>query len=66
MSATIPKGYKQIKVGVIPEEWEVVKLGDVFEKSFYGTSKPTSNKGKYPVLRMGNMQEGFLVYDDLV
>jgi len=26
----VPPGYKQTKVGVIPEEWEVVKLGDIF------------------------------------
>jgi len=26
------EGYKQTKVGVIPEEWEVVRLGDVFER----------------------------------
>ena len=23
-----PKGYKETKVGVIPEDWEVVKLGN--------------------------------------
>jgi len=27
-----PKGYKQTKVGVIPEEWEVVKFNEVFER----------------------------------
>ena len=30
MSVDIPNGYKQTKVGVIPEDWEVVKLGDIF------------------------------------
>ena len=25
----IPKGYKQTKVGVIPEDWEVVRLGEI-------------------------------------
>jgi len=24
----VPQGYKQTKVGVIPEDWEVVKLGN--------------------------------------
>jgi len=24
-----PNGYKKTKVGIIPEEWEVVKLGEV-------------------------------------
>lgn len=27
--STIPAGYKQTEVGVIPEDWEVVRLGDV-------------------------------------
>lgn len=25
----IPQGYKQTELGVIPEEWEVVKLGNL-------------------------------------
>ena len=50
----------------LPSGWSVVKLGDVFEKSFYGTSKTTSINGKYPVLRMGNMQNGTLDLRDLV
>jgi len=29
MIKPIPQGYKQTKVGVIPEDWKVVKLGDV-------------------------------------
>ena len=29
-SQEIPQGYKQTKVGVIPEEWEVVKFEDIF------------------------------------
>ena len=28
-SQIVPQGYKQTKVGVIPEEWEVVKLGEI-------------------------------------
>jgi len=35
MKATnpVPPGYKRTKVGVIPEEWEVVKLGDIASRS---------------------------------
>ena len=43
-----------------------MRLGDVFSKSFYGTSEPTLPKGKYPVIRMGNMQNGSILYNDLV
>ena len=62
----IKQGYKQTKVGIIPEDWEVVKLSEVFSKSFYGTSDSTNEIGKYPVLRMGNMQKGTLDLKDLV
>ncbi len=27
--APIPQGYKQTSVGIIPEDWEVKKLGEV-------------------------------------
>ncbi|QSZ66160.1 hypothetical protein RJ40_00920 [Methanofollis aquaemaris] len=33
---SLPEGYKQTKVGVIPEEWDVVKLGDHTLKPDYG------------------------------
>ena len=37
MNTIVPEGYKQTKVGVIPEDWEVVKLGEVLnEKPKYG------------------------------
>lgn len=31
MSMAIPKGYKQTKVGLIPEDWDVVQLGKLVE-----------------------------------
>ena len=62
----IKQGYKQTKVGIIQEDWEVVKLSEIFSKSFYGTSDSTNEIGKYPVLRMGNMQNGTLDLKDLV
>ena len=62
----IKQGYKQTKVGIIPEDWEVVKLSEIFSKSFYGTSDSTNEIGKYPVLRMGNItMEGKIIYNNL-
>ncbi len=48
---SLPKGYKQTEVGVIPEDWEVVKLGDFIEfknglnkeKQFFGYGTPIIN-----------------------
>lgn len=47
----IPEGYKQTEVGVIPQGWEVIKLGDVFdfknglnkEKEYFGHGTPIVN-----------------------
>jgi len=37
MSVAVPKGYKQTKVGIIPADWDIVKLGSVLkEKPKYG------------------------------
>lgn len=31
MSVQVPQGYKQTEVGMIPEDWDLIKLGDVCE-----------------------------------
>lgn len=38
--------------------WQWMPFLRVVSRSFYGTSNSTSNTGKYPVLRMGNMAAG--------
>ena len=35
----IPQGYKNSPLGIIPQEWEVKKLGDVAESFSGGTPK---------------------------
>ena len=48
---TIPTGYKQTEVGVIPTDWEAVPLGDLFTfknglnkaKQFFGFGTPIVN-----------------------
>jgi type I restriction enzyme S subunit len=47
----VPQGYKQTEVGVIPEDWEQVRLGEIFsfknglnkEKEFFGYGTPIVN-----------------------
>lgn len=41
-------------------EWTINPFDHFVITSFYGTSSSTSESGKYPVLRMGNMTEGGL------
>ncbi len=50
----------------IPTTWKWVRLGEVCINIQYGTSKPSSVEGKIIVLRMGNIQDGRVVYDNLV
>lgn len=56
---------KETEIGLIPEEWEVVKLGDVLLKAQYGLSKRASDSGKYPMIRMNNMINGKIDVSDL-
>jgi type I restriction enzyme, S subunit len=44
---TIPKGYKPTEVGVIPEEWEVIELGNLinYTKGFAFKSKDYKSHG---------------------
>lgn len=40
----IPQGYKNSPLGIIPQEWEVKKLGDVAESFSGGTPKAGNNE----------------------
>ena len=53
-------GYKQTPIGKIPEEWEVVRLGDALELCQYGLSVPLKEKGKYPIIRMDEIVNGYV------
>ena len=45
MSKQVPSGYKQTKVGVIPKDWEVVKIGELGSLSGGGT--PSTKKKEF-------------------
>ena len=64
----VPVGYKWTEAGVIPEDWEVVSLGDLFifknglnkAKRFFGNGTPIVNYMdvfEHPALAMENMSE---------
>ena len=50
----------------IPDTWKWVSVGSVCVNIQYGSSQKSSITGKVPVLRMGNIQNGRLVWDKLV
>lgn len=64
---TIPKGYKQTDVGVIPEDWDVKRLGDIGDTIIGLTYSPNEvvDYGKL-VHRSSNIQNNRLSYDDNV
>ncbi len=62
----IPAGYKQSEVGMIPEDWSLVPLGQLITSVEYGSSAKSNAQGKIPVLRMGNLQGGKIDWNDLV
>ena len=50
----------------IPQGWEWCRMRDVIYPPKYGTSSKSLANGDVPVLRMGNIQDGKVVYDKLV
>ena len=49
-----------------PFGWEVVTIGEIATDVRYGTSRPATEGGKYPYLRMNNLTyEGYLDLKDL-
>ena len=64
------RGYKQTEIGRIPEEWEVIKLGEFTEQVGSGIT-PTGGSKVYipsgrPFVRSQNVGWGMLKLDDLV
>jgi type I restriction enzyme S subunit len=56
---------KETEIGPVPEHWEVVRLGDAIVHTQYGLSLRGSSSGKYPILRMNNLIEGYIDTSDL-
>jgi type I restriction enzyme S subunit len=56
---------KKTPVGFIPNSWEVKPVNAVVRNFEYGLSLPMHLKGATPILRMGNIQHGDVVMEDL-
>ena len=46
-------------------EWKKIKLNEYIQEINYGTSEKTKEIGKIPVLRMGDIQDGKLFFNNL-
>ncbi|MBT8368920.1 MAG: virulence RhuM family protein [Deltaproteobacteria bacterium] len=58
-------GYKKTKVGWIPENWMVKSFGTILKKSQYGLSVSFRDNGNTPILRMGNIENGKVIFQNL-
>lgn len=52
-------------VGFIPKSWEAVSVDAVVTRFQYGLSVPMQRNGTLPILRMGNIQRGDVVLNEL-
>lgn len=56
---SVPEGYKETEVGVIPEDWEVKRLGEILDNARLGGNYPNSElETKHPLIKMGNIDRG--------
>ena len=52
-------------IGSLPEHWEAVRIKRVISRLDYGISVSSEPEGKYPVLKMGNIQAGEIVFSKM-
>ena len=55
-----------IDLPLLPPEWKWISIGDISNGVEYGTSKKSEKEGLTAVIRMGNIQNGKIIWDDLV
>jgi len=52
---------KETEMGRMPERWNIAMLGDFAHLAQYGLSLRGNPSGRYPILRMNNLQDGKVV-----
>jgi len=57
--------YKQTPLGKTPKTWKIERLGKQLQLCEYGLNDSLSSEGKYPVFRMNNLENGYVVDNDL-
>ena len=54
-------GYKKTEIGVIPDDWEVKKLGEILQSTQLGGNYPnTEIETNSPLIKMGNLVRGYI------
>mgnify|MGYP004626530931 CR=1 FL=1 len=63
-NTNIKQGYKQTSLGILPQEWEVVRLGDICEfLKGKGISKDDLADNGIPCIRYGEL---YTIYDEII
>ena len=52
-------------VGRFHESWQLIPLGELVEYAQYGLSHEAGSEGRYPMIRMMNLEQGRVVENDL-
>ncbi len=61
-----PEGYKVTEVGIMPDDWEVKKLGEVLNNPKLGGNYSNSTSiTQYPLIKMGNISRGSILVDKI-
>lgn len=53
--------FKETEVGKIPKSWELFSLGELLTICQYGLSLPLLEKGQYPIVRMNEIYDGYVI-----
>ena len=57
--------FKDTKIGKIPEEWEIIRFGDIVRTKQLGTTNRGLGEKNIPLVKMGNLQKGKVLMDDI-
>lgn len=57
--------FVETKIGPVPKGWQVKQLGEVLVSSQYGLSESMAESGRFPILRMNNIENGIVNADDV-
>lgn len=52
-------------IGELPAHWRIVRIKRVLQRMDYGISESTNPEGRFPVLKMGHLQNGEIDYAKL-
>lgn len=65
-NSEIPAGYKDSPLGIIPQEWEVKRLREIFtEARLGGNYENVESHTGIPVIKMGNIGRGKMIFDKM-